>query len=331
MLYIMFFKNITYQYKILKLVVLVFCAIPLLSYSQADKYTPKVNLAIDTYAFLKGQSAALETIALQFPKLKPDVVKAEKNLEKLFARAERNIGHFLKAELDHSDFNSLNVHIDSLLNEQFKNPIEKEKYALDFLAEVKDRSRFISDTLLLKGIVSFAYHDAPHQEITDGHIQTFTTKDHPKAEQTTLKLPIPKSWLAEEAEMPETVQQFTSHSGKGSEKILIVVYDLPAEKHEVVLNEKSISEMIPPQTKLIRTEQITIDGRPGMMIEAEETLNYDDDKMKIRMLQFMFVQKSKLYCLQGSIGPTDAGKDLEPEIKKYEPLFRLIAERTQMD
>lgn len=66
-----------------------------------------------------------------------------------------------------------------------------------------------------------------------------------------------------------------------------------------------------------------------MMVEVEETLN--QDKVKIRMLQFMFTQKQKLYCLQGSIGPADISKNLEPQIKKYEPLFRLIADRTEID
>ena len=57
----------------------------------------------------------------------------------------------------------------------------------------------------------------------DGHIKTFTTKVHPKAKQTALKIQVPKSWLAEEAKMPETVQQFTSCYGKGNEKFLIVI------------------------------------------------------------------------------------------------------------
>jgi hypothetical protein len=321
------FQIITSLRKVQYTVLFLFCIFPALSYSQEQIYTPKVRLAIETYAFLKGQSSALQMVSMQFPQLKPDVAAAEKSTKALFERAQKNIEHFLKNELNDSNFNIVQYQIDSLLNEKFIHPIEKEKYARDFLAKVKSRSRLTADTLLTKGIMSFAYHDAPHQEITDGYIQTFTTKGHPKAENASLKIPIPKSWLPEEAEMPETVQQFTSCNGKGNEKILIVIYDLPAEFG--VLDEKSISEMIPPQTKLIRTEAVTIDGHPGVMLEVEETL--DNSKMKIRMLQFMFTQKRKLYCLQGSIGPVETNQNLEPQIKKYEPLFRLIAARTEMD
>lgn len=308
-----------------KFILFFYCIIPVMTYAQLQKYTPKVTLAIETYAFLKGQSTALQMVAIQFPKLKPDVAAVEKKTF-LFERAQRNIEDFLTNELSDSDFNVIQTRINFLLKEQFKSPIEKEKHAQDFLDKVKERSLFLGDTLLAKGIISFAYHDAPHQEITDGHVATFTTKEHPKAEQENLKFPVPKSWLAEEAEMTETVQQFTSHFGNGNEKILLVIYDLP---ENIILNEKSVTEMIPPQAKLIRTETVKIDNKPAIMIEVEETLA--EDKAKIRMLQFMFTQKQKLYCLQGSIGPVEINKNLEPQIKKYEPLFRLIAARTQID
>ncbi|KQW99281.1 hypothetical protein [Flavobacterium sp. Root420] len=326
----MLFQNIT-KYKIIPLLAFIFCSIPVLCYPQAQTYSPKIRLAIETYAFVKGQSSALETIARQFPALKPKILAAEKNSEISMARAERNIERFLQDELTGSEFAMLQQRIDSLLDEQLKNPIEKEKYALDFLNKISNRHRSITDTILSKSILSFVYHDNPQEEIIDGHITTFTTKGHSKADQTTLKVPIPKSWLAEEAQMRETVQQFTSYSGKGNEKILIVVYDLSDEQHEIVLNEKSIAQMIPPQSRLIRTDEVKIDGIPGMMIEVEQHLNYTANPMKVRMLQFMFTQNQKIYCLQGSIGPVGVSQNLDPQIKKYEPLFRLIASKSEID
>ena len=55
-------------------------AIP--SYTQVQKYTPKVMLAMETYAFLKGQSAALTKVAHQFPKLRDDVKAVQNNSKK---------------------------------------------------------------------------------------------------------------------------------------------------------------------------------------------------------------------------------------------------------
>lgn len=308
----------------------VFCTFPALFYSQTQKHSPKVMLAIETYAYLKGQSSALKEIAKQFPSLKPKVASAENNSKISFSKAERNIEEFLREELTVTEFDILQQRIDLLLSEQFRNPIEKERHAIDFLEKVSKGPRFISDTLLSKSILSFVYHDTPHQEINDGHSTTFTTENHPKADQTILKVPIPNSWLAEEADLPATVQQFTSHYGKGNEKILIVVYNLSDAQHEVTLNKKSILQMIPPESELIRTDNVKIDGIPGIMVEVEQPVNLVDNQMKIRMMQFMFTQKQKLYCLQGSIGPVETDKNLDNQIKKYEPLFRLIASKAEL-
>ncbi|TDO73416.1 hypothetical protein EV143_1056 [Flavobacterium chryseum] len=312
------------------LLLIIYCVFTSLSYSQEQKFTPKLKLAMETYAFLKGQSAALKKVGIQFPELQNDVKAVADSSQLVFGRAEKNIDQFLKYELDNVEFTSMQRRIDSLLNEHLKHPIQKEEYARNFLKKVRFELLLSKADDIQKSIISFAYYDAPHQEVIDGHVVDFTTNRHPKAEKSAVKVIIPKSWRAEEAEMSETVQQFTSHDGKGSEKILIVVHDLTAEDKNIILNKKTISEMVSSHTNIIRTETITIDGLPGMMIEVEEILNLSDTRKKIRMLQFMFAYNQKLYCLQGSIGPADINQNLDRHIKKYEPLFRLIAAGTQI-
>jgi uncharacterized pyridoxamine 5'-phosphate oxidase family protein len=73
---------------------------------------------------------------------------------------------------------------------------------------------------------------------------------------------------------------------------------------------------------------MTIGGRPAIIIEVKETIN--SAKKKVRMLQFMLIHNRKLYCLQESFGTVEASKNLELQIKKHEPLFRLIAAKTQI-
>ncbi|PBJ15898.1 hypothetical protein [Flavobacterium sp. ACN6] len=321
-----YFEIKRYLYKSRAMLLLLYCIFPIICFSQ-QKYSPKVVLAVETYAFLKGQSASLEHIAKQFPSLKSDIKTAEKKSSFLHSRAEQNIELFLKQELPEQDFIVLQNRIDSLLIKQFNIPIEKEQHARDFLEIIKDRPHSLKDTVLSKGIISFAYQDKPHQEIVDGHIETFTTKDHPKASDSDLQISVPKSWLAEEAAMSQTVQQFTSFHGRGNEKILLLVYDLPADE-QFVLNEKSAAELLPPQANLIRTESVRIDGIPAVMIDVEEAVH---EKAKVRMLQFMFTKNRKLYCLQGSIGPVESSKNLDLHIQKYEPLFRMIASKTQIE
>lgn len=310
------------------LLLFIYCLFPVVCCSQIERYPQKVKFAIETYAFLKGQSAALQKVAFQFPDLQTEVQIAEKNSKVLFTRAEKNIEEFLAEELENSDLKILKKHIDSLLYKQLSNPIEKQEHALDFLRKVRERPDSITDTVLTKGILSFAYQHTPEQEIADGHFKVFTTQGHSKAKQTALKLSIPKSWLAQEAEMQQTIQQFTSFYGTGDEKFFVVIYDLPAEQHDLILDKKSILSIISPESKLIKAQKIKIAGRSGLMAEVEETLH---SNAKIRMLQFMFIEKQKLYCLQGSVGPVPAHENLEPQLQKYEPLFSLIAEKTQIE
>ncbi len=318
------------SFNMIRITFIIYIIFPLISFSQTV-HNPKILFAVETYAFLKGQNAALQKVSKEYPQLKPVAVTAKKNLNTVFGRAEKNIRQFLRKELSDIQFDSLNQHIDSLSNQHLSDPIEKESYAHQFLLIAKERSNEnINNETLSKGILSFKYHDAPHEEISEGHVDFFTTENHPKAENTFLKIPIPKSWLAEEAEMPETIQQFTSYYGTGNEKILIVTYDLPANLSNLTLNEKSILSLLSPQTKLIHTEYLKIDNIPSVMTETEESIKYDEKKMKIRMLQFMFVKNKKLFCLQGSIGPAEENVDLKLQIKKYEPLFRLIASGTEL-
>lgn len=303
---------------------------PIFCSAQKDVHNPKIIWAIETYAYLKGQTAALQKIATEFPSLRNDVAATESNLNKTFGNAEHNIKQYLKEELDSAQLLKFHNQLDSLLHEQLLHPVEKEQYARDFLMSATERSKKISNTALSRGILAFKYHHNPHQEITDGHVHFFETRNHPKADDVDVKIPIPKSWLAEEAEMPQTIQQFTSCNGNGIEKILLVVHDLPAELNKITLNEKSILTFISPETNVIRIEKFKMDDSTAFMVEVEELVETEAD-MKIRMLQFMLLKDEKLYCLQGSIGPTDRSEDLGKEIKKYEPLFRLVASQTRFD
>lgn len=297
----------------------------------SQKYDAKAGFAVETYAFIRAQNAALEKIAQQFPHLRPKIAAAQNDLKNVFGRTEKNLKQFFKEELTGPQFDSLQMYIDALLERQLSDPIRKEEHAQDFILKVKDRSHFGPRSTLPKGILCFKYHDAPHKEITDGHFEVFSSENHPKAENISLKIPVPESWLAQEADMPQTIQQFTSCQGNGTEKLLIVVYELPQELQGIRLSEKSVRALLPPQARLIRTEAAAIDGIPGLMAEIEELINYQDQNMKIRMLQFMFMDQDKLYCLQGSIGPSDKDEDLGIRIKKYEPLFRLVASRTELE
>lgn len=314
----------------IRTLILLLIYIPTIGLAQ-QKFHPKVSYALETYAFLKGQDAALEKVAGQFPALSADVRAAEKKLDKTFGQAKYNINQYLKNELEYAQLEKFHNQIDSLLDIQLQHPVEKESHAREFLQQVVQRPENIYGSAVSKGILSFKYHNEPHQEILDGHVKVFQTKDHPKAANISIRVPIPVSWLAEETAMPQTIQQFTSCNGKGTEKIFVVLYDLPDDFGPLELTKNTVTNFLSPQSTLIRTEPVSIDGVPGYMAEVEELIEFGGRTMKIRMLQFLVVKNQKLYCIQGSTLPSLTAVNLEPMIRKNEKLFRLIAERTDLD
>ena len=70
---------------------------------------------------------------------------------------------------------------------------------------------------------------------------------------------------------------------------------------------------------------MTLDSNIGGMLEMEQTVSRLDFKMKMRMVQFMFIRGSKIYTLTGTVSSANMGDDLAIEMEKYLPLFRLVA------
>ncbi|MFD1604428.1 hypothetical protein ACFSJW_13545 [Flavobacterium artemisiae] len=312
------------------LLLFIFCFLAVHCFAQIGEYSQKTALAVETYAYLKGQQSALKKISSEFPGLHDDVLSVQKNIDLYHGRSQRNIELFLKEEFSEQYFLQLTKHLDSMITQQLKNPIEREKYAEDLLDKIHKKIRSGTIGTTDKGILSFAYHDRPHQELTDGHTINYSTKGHPKAEESVVKIPVPKSWTAEEAEHPDTIQQFTSYAGKGDEKILLMIYQLAESERNMLLTKESVYDFIAPQSVLIRSEKVTIDGIPGVMAEIEEVIDFAVNQKKVRMLQFMFIHQQKLYCLQGSVGPAPIHHDLGLQLRKYEPLFRLVAQGTDI-
>jgi hypothetical protein len=68
-----------------------------------------------------------------------------------------------------------------------------------------------------------------------------------------------------------------------------------------------------------------LDNNIGGMVEFETNMERLDFKIKIRMLQFMFIRGNKMYMLQATVGSEKANTDLALEMKKYLVLYKLVA------
>jgi hypothetical protein len=89
--------------------------------------------------------------------------------------------------------------------------------------------------------------------------------------------------------------------------------------------ENGIKIIVPSEAKFISFSKMTLDSNTGGMLEIEQTLSRLDLKLKMRMVQFMFIRGSKIYTLIGTVSSANMEDDLSPEMEKYLPLFRLVA------
>ncbi|RZJ66311.1 MAG: hypothetical protein EOO50_10285 [Flavobacterium sp.] len=294
------------------------------SYSQ-DTSWRRVQIIMDTYAFLEGQHEALSTVEDQYPTLRHDVHATRKVVDPIFESARTNAHKLLLAELGRENFGALQLKIRSTLDKQYEKPIEKEAHARDFLQEVRRRANGDLDKQLPAAILHLAYIDEPHNEwlLDPNHFAVAGNAN------LRLKMPMPKSWKEIDPAMPQALKHFTSMSGNGSEHMIVIAYDVSESKGDL-LSENSIKEMIPPNAKLHAIESIEIDGYRAVSVDAEEEFEASGKRLKVRMLQFMIVAGGKLLCLQGSVGPITATRDIQQHFKTFEPLFRLMALSTDV-
>ena len=114
---------------------------------------------------------------------------------------------------------------------------------------------------------------------------------------------------------------------------MLMVKDIPVSKGTKISNqekndfftEKEIKLMVPNEAKFISFSKMTLDSNIGGMLEMEQTVSRLDLNLKMRMVQFMFIRGSKIYTLTGTVSTANMEDDLAPEMDKYLPLFRLVA------
>jgi hypothetical protein len=225
---------------------------------------------------------------------------------------------------------------DKLISEMKKilgNQSFTKEIATNFISEVESRAKGNITSTVIETLLFFQFSDRPQDELTSGFTTTFKTKGHIKSKNTDWQIKVPKSWKAEEADRPNIIQKFTSDYGSGNQSIMLIVKDMPLpkgykitkEELNELFTEKETKDMIPYGGKFISFTKMTLDNNIGGMIEYEQIMERLDFKIKIRMVQFMFIRGSKMYLLQGTIGSEKLDTDLSLEMKKYLPLYKLVA------
>lgn len=294
---------------------------------------PKYKRVSEAYGYLTGQEYSLDLIKKEFPQFEMSILKAKIAFNSTFGESKGGMKKYLAEYLGQNEFNDYE---DKLLSEMKKilgNQSFTEEIATNFISEVESRAKGNIASTVLETLLSFQFFDRPQDELTSGFTTKFKTKGHLKSKNTDWQIKVPKSWKAEEADRPNIIQKFTSDYGSGNQSIMLMVkemqlpkgYKITKEELNDLFTEKEMKDMVPDGGEFISFTKITLDNNIGGMIEFELTKERLDFKIKIRMVQFMFIRENKMYTLQGTVSSEKVDTDLSLEMRKYLPLYKLVA------
>lgn len=300
----------------------------------ADKIKkPKYERVSQAYGYLIGQEYSLSLIKNKFPNLELNIIKAQITFNSTFGNSKEGMKSYLIETLSESEFKSYVEKEMTEIKKLLMAQTFSEEIATNFISEVERRAKGNIDSPILETLLSFQYFAQPHQEFIDGFTRTFKTKGHSKSKNTDWQIKVPISWRSAEGERPNIIQKFTCDFGAGRQSIMLMVKELPLPKEykfskqelNDFFSEKEMKEMVTEGGKFISFEKMTLDNNIGGMLQFEQTVSRMDLEMKIRMVQFMFIRGHKMYILQGTVGSEKTDDDLATEMKKYLPLYKLVA------
>jgi hypothetical protein len=294
---------------------------------------PKHLRVSEAYGYLIAQENTLALIKKDFPQFEMNILKAQLTFNSTFGKSKQGMKNYLNEYLGQNEFKAYDEKITAEIQKLLVNQIFTTETATNFISEVESRAKGNISSTVLETLLSFQYWDIPQAELLDGFTNTFKTKGHSKSKNTDWQIKVPKSWKAEESDRPNIIQKFISDYGSGDQMIMLIIKDMSLPDGYVVTKEElndffteiEMKKMIPDGGKFISFTKMTLDNNIGGMIEFEQTAERLDFKVKIRMVQFIFIKDNKIYILQGTVSSGKIETDLSLEMKKYLPLYKLVA------
>lgn len=294
---------------------------------------PKSERVSQAYGYLMGQEYTLSLIKSKYQYLVPNIAKVQIAFNLAFGSSKEGMKNYLIETLSENNFNSYVEKSMTEISKVLGGQSFTEEIATNFLSEIESRAEGNIASPILETLLSFQYFTQPHQEHLNGFTRIFKTKGHSKSKNTDWQIEVPISWRPAEGDRPNIIQKFTSDFGDGSQSIMLMVKEMPLpkgykfSKQELneLFTEKEMKNMVPEGGKFISFTKMILDNNVGGMLQIEQKVSRLDLEMKIRMLQFMFIRSNKMYILQGAVASEKPESDFALEMKKYLPLYKLVA------
>ena len=294
---------------------------------------PKYERVSQAYGYLMGQEYTLSLIKSKYENLERNIIMVQMSFNSTFGGTKEGMKSYLIETLTEKNFISYDEKLMTELKKLLSGQTFTEEIAIKFLSEVESRAKGNIASPVLETLLFFQYSTRPHQELLDGFTKIFKTKGHPKSKNTDWQIEVPISWRESEGDRPNIIQKFTADFGESFHSIILMVkemalpkgYKFSSKELNELFTEKKAKEMVPEGGQFILFTKMNLDNNIGGMLEIEQAVSRLDITIKVRMVQFMFIRNNKMYILQGAVGSEKTNTNLGLEMKKYLPLYKLVA------
>ena len=288
-----------------------------------------------TYGYYIGQTYTLDNIKKKYPNLQNEIFLIKNDFDLKYLKSIKDIEQFFTKNMSKKQWSDLQKMVKDGIKKQLNTNISYEE-SLEAIQVVKARIKGDIESPVIETLLMFNpnYQKNPIEELNDKFIQTYNSKDNPKAKGVDFSVKVPKSWKSQEANRPNIVRKFTSNNGyiiedTFIENIMILVYDLPIEVKKLTSQDVTdVCNDIPENSVLRECKATTLENLPVVVQRLKLNMKRLENSMNMEVVQYNVFYKNKMIIIQGQVGTMNekiSEKTLLERFEKFKPVINYVA------
>ena len=288
-----------------------------------------------TYGYYIGQTYTLDNIKKKYPNLQNEIFLIKNDFDLKYLKSIKDIEQFFTKNMSKKQWSDLQKMVKDGIKKQLNTNISYEE-SLEAIQVVKARIKGDIESPVIETLLMFNpnYQKNPIEELNDKFIQTYNSKDNPKAKGVDFSVKVPKSWKSQEANRPNIVRKFTSNNGyivedTFMENIMLGVYDLPIEVKKLTSQDVTdVCNDIPENSVLRECKEAILENLPVVVQRLKLNIKRLENSMNIEIIQYNIYFKNKVIMIQGQVGAMNekiSEKTLLERFEKFKPVFNYVA------
>lgn len=275
------------------------------------------------YGFIIGQEYSLSRVAKEYPEMSVRVELARAQFNSTFPDIRTKLEIELKKAMGEKPFQETDTTLRKKLRETLGHQKITSEIAINFLEQVKSRSKGEIESPVLEYLLAVKYMANPAGEYADGFRQRYSTDGVGKSKGIKINLQLPRSWAKKEGERPHIVQKWVSENGTGLEMIHLDIRDgegyNPTKKEmEEFVRSGEVKDSVPDGYTYVSAGNFTLERQTGYWLQMTASIERVGIKMYLNALMYQFFFRGKV------IGVMCTASGTENEKTKVDEAFNRI-------